>query len=61
MTHTWDVSPTEAIKIQNELRKKVIIRPLKKRVETIAGADISFNKYSPDICAGIIVFFISCA
>jgi deoxyribonuclease V len=37
------------------LRERVRLRPLERPVETIAGADISFNKFSETIYAGIVV------
>jgi deoxyribonuclease V len=53
--HDWNVSPKEAVEIQKELKEKVDIRPLKKPIRTIAGADVSLNLYSKDIYVGIIV------
>ncbi|MDF2456174.1 MAG: Deoxyribonuclease [Cytophagaceae bacterium] len=45
----------EATKIQLELKEKIRLVPLNKEIKTIAGADISFNKYSPDVYAGIVL------
>ncbi len=45
----------EATKIQLELKEKIRLIPLNTEIKTIAGADISFNKYSPDVYAGIVV------
>jgi deoxyribonuclease V len=53
--HDWEVTPREAIELQKSLRERVSITPLEKRVETIAGADISFNKFSPIVYAGLVV------
>lgn len=53
--HDWKVSPTEAVQIQKQLRDQVRLKPLKKPVHTIAGADISFNKYSPLLHAAFVV------
>jgi deoxyribonuclease V len=49
------ISPEEAIRIQKELRQQIQLQPLPKPVQYIAGADISFNKYSPTVYAGIVV------
>lgn len=54
-TNYNDISPAEAIAIQQELRDKIQLTPLMNPVKTIAGADISFNKYSDTVYAGIIV------
>ena len=54
-THSWNITPTEAIAIQKELRSKVELTSLEKEIHLIGGADISFNKYSEIIYAGIVV------
>jgi len=50
------LTPAEAIDYQNHLRSRIQIRELHKPVKTIAGADISFNKNSELLYAGIVVF-----
>jgi deoxyribonuclease V len=50
-----NISPQQAVQIQAELRQQLNIQPLEKQVTTIAGADISFNKYSTTVYAGIVV------
>jgi deoxyribonuclease V len=49
------MTPREAIELQKSLRERVTLRPLDRRIETVAGADISFNKYEPTLYAGIVV------
>ncbi len=49
------LSPTEAIALQQELRHRVQLTSLEKMPKTVGGADISFNKYSETIYAGIVV------
>jgi deoxyribonuclease V len=49
------MTPKEAIAIQKEMRSKVTIESLTKPVRTIAGADISLNRFAKEIFAGIIV------
>jgi deoxyribonuclease V len=54
--HEWNLSPTAAVALQKELREKVRLAPLDiSKIRTIAGADISFNKFSETIFAGIVV------
>jgi deoxyribonuclease V len=53
--HDWNLSPREAIAVQQRLRSLVRIEPLTSEVRTIAGADVSFNKYSETIYTGIVV------
>lgn len=50
------LTPAEAIDYQNDLRNRIQIRELHKPIKTIAGADISFNKNSELLYAGIVVF-----
>ncbi|HZF40388.1 MAG TPA: endonuclease V, partial [Blastocatellia bacterium] len=53
--HSWDLTPGEAIEVQQRLRNLVRLRPLARPVDTIAGADISFNRFSETVYAGIVV------
>jgi deoxyribonuclease V len=53
--HPWDVTPAEAIALQKKLREKVVIQPLPDDVKLVAGADISFNKFSDIVYAAIVV------
>nr|WP_067053924.1 deoxyribonuclease V [Mucilaginibacter sp. L294] len=50
------LTPAEAIDYQNHLRSRIQIRELHKPIKTLAGADISFNKNSELLYAGIVVF-----
>lgn len=52
---TWQGTPKEAIAFQKQLRKKVDIRPFEGTLNYIGGADISLNRFSEIIFAGIIV------
>jgi len=49
------LTPAQAIAYQNELRQHIRIEPLDKPINIIGGADISFNKYSEIVYAGIIL------
>jgi deoxyribonuclease V len=53
--HSWDLSPSEAVALQNELRQEVEIQPLGFEPRLIAGADLSFNIGSDTVHAGIVV------
>lgn len=53
--HDWDLTPTEAVALQKELRGKIRIEPLRREVSLVAGCDISFNKFSEIVYAGIVV------
>jgi deoxyribonuclease V len=53
--HDWARTPREAVELQKKLRADVRLQPLARRIETIAGADISFNKFSTIVYAGLVV------
>ena len=53
--HNWNVSPQEAIQIQQELRKQVKLEKLTRTVEYIGGADISFDKGADIAYAAIVI------
>ena len=53
--HEWSLTPKEAVELQKRLRERVRVEPLKGKVETVAGADISFNKFDPTIYTAVVV------
>lgn len=55
MRYNFNLTPKEAIESQKKLREKIKLVPLKKKIKTIAGLDVSFNKFEKDVYAGIIV------
>ncbi len=54
--HDWtDITPADAVALQQQLRSQIRTEALAKPVETIAGCDISFNKFEETVYAGIVV------
>ncbi|MDX1587003.1 MAG: deoxyribonuclease V [Balneolaceae bacterium] len=53
------ISVSDAKARQEKLREQIVINPLKKEVTTVAGADISFDKKSDRVYAGIVVLRLS--
>lgn len=49
------ISVREAKLRQEQLREKITLRPLRKEIHTVAGADLSFNKNSDRVYAGIVI------
>lgn len=49
------LSISDAIAMQHELRKHISIQPINRKIQSIGGADISFDKYTEIVHAGIIV------
>jgi deoxyribonuclease V len=53
--HPWDLTPTEAIAVQRELAGKVESRTPLTTCELVAGADISYERFSNVFYAGVVV------
>lgn len=49
------ITPSEAIALQEQMQKQICLKPFDREIKTIGGADISFNKYSDVVYAGIVV------
>lgn len=54
-THRWDLTPTEAIELQQQLRNKVKLEAYTEPIRYIAGADISFNRGEDTVYVGMVV------
>lgn len=53
--HSWDVSPAEAIRIQQNLRRRLVVVDAPGRVETVAGVDVSYDKRAPSVYAAVVI------
>ena len=55
--HTWQLTPAEAVQLQQELRRAVVLQFPGKidQVQYIAGADVSFNRFEPILYAAVVV------
>lgn len=54
--HRWDVTPQEAIRIQQDLRAQLIARDDgRPEVHTVAAMDVSYDKRSPWLFAAVVV------
>jgi deoxyribonuclease V len=54
MEHRFDVSPKEAVQLQQELRKQVRLTPITDEIEFIGGCDVSMNRFAKEGFAGFI-------
>jgi deoxyribonuclease V len=53
--HAWNLTPTKAVVLQRELAQQIdVSKPLEK-CELIAGADCSYNRFSPKFYAAVVV------
>lgn len=54
--HSWNVSVSQAKEIQKYLKENnLILKNEFKEIKTIAGADVSFSKYSDTVFAAVIL------
>jgi deoxyribonuclease V len=53
--HLWDLTLPEATKLQRELASQVDVRPALKQCKLIAGADISYERFSNVMYAAVVV------
>lgn len=56
LRHSWDIRPTEAVRLQSALRRRLSLRPLAAPPRTIAGADISCEPRGKFGVGGAVVF-----
>lgn len=54
--HPWKVTPQEAIRIQEELRERLRLRPPKASFKTIAAADVSYSLADDKLYAAFLLF-----
>jgi deoxyribonuclease V len=57
--HTWDLVPTEAVALQRTLAGRVKTRAALGKCELIAGADVSYNRFSPIFYGAVVVLSVA--
>ena len=53
--HDWPTDYDSAVALQSRLRRRIVIRPLPPRISLIAGADVSYDRASGLVHAGVVV------
>lgn len=53
--HPWNLSYGEAIKIQQDLRDRIIIEPFKSEPILVAGADVSYTRGSDLFFSSVVI------
>ena len=53
--HSWEVSPREAVHLQQRLTRNIQLEALPPAIHLVAGADVSYNKGSDRFYAGVVV------
>jgi deoxyribonuclease V len=55
LSHSWDITPRQAVGLQRELADQVRIEPLAGEVATVAGADCAFSADGRRILAAAVL------
>ena len=53
--HPWPSTYREAVRIQEDLRSRLRLKPLRQPAALVAGADVSYSKGSPALFAAVVV------
>ena len=57
--HPWNVEPREAVQIQKDLAGRIIVRPTRRRIRLVCGADAAFTPGRSHCVAGIVVWDVA--
>ena len=57
--HPWNVSPAQAIRIQQTLRARLNAKAYRGPIKTVAGVDVSYDRGSPMVYAAVVVIRLS--
>src|SRR5262245_53444021 len=57
--HSWDISLEEAAELQRTLAAQVDVRTPLLRCDLLAGADVSYDKESSTVFAGVVVIRVA--
>lgn len=55
INHLWDLKNSEALKVQQELRTKVIKEDQFNTILRVAGVDVAYDKHSDTIAAAVVI------
>ena len=55
LSHPWDVTPDEAIAIQQRLRREVVTEDTFGEIRLVAGTDVGFEDGGAITCAAVVV------
>jgi hypothetical protein len=56
LNHSWKVTPKEAVRIQEELRRKLVLKSPRKEFRAIAAADVSYSRTNDHGYAAFLLF-----
>ncbi len=55
LRHSWRLSPGEAVRLQRRLAEQVSLRPFRKTVRSLAGADVSYDPLTGRFHAAVVL------
>jgi deoxyribonuclease V len=53
--HDWPCDSHAAVALQEQLRDRLVVQPIPRGVRVVAGADVSYDKGSDRVFAGVVV------
>lgn len=56
--HSWDVTPAEAKRLQDKLRKKLIIDGDPGKIRLVGGIDVGYSRTTNKATAGVVVLTV---
>ena len=56
MLHSWDISPKEAIALQDRLASQVVLKPLPDKIRLVAGSDVGYSSGSNTAVAAMAIY-----
>ncbi len=54
--HSWDLQYSEAVKVQQKLKDRLILKAPKMNLRLVAGADVSYSRGSDVFFSSVVVF-----
>ncbi len=55
-SHRWDMTPSEAITIQNDLARRVLVEGKPSGIKTVGGIDVAFDKTKDLAFCAVVIF-----
>jgi len=55
MSHSWNLSPKEAVALQKKLKEQILIQPLERKIHLISGVDLSYEIGGKELWAAFVL------
>jgi deoxyribonuclease V len=53
--HPWNVTPSEALRIQSALKKRLFLSPIDKKIRFVGGGDVAYSKRDDRMFGAMVV------